>query len=362
MLAACGKHEVAGPVARPAPTVQARPATDPVSRSLPGVIAARETTPLSFREAGLITQRFVTLGDTVQAGQVLATLDDTPWQQNLAAAQAQYEAARQTLAIAQRQLKRDQAQAHEKLIAPAQLDQTLSQAAQAQAQYEQALQAYAHARDQLAYTSLRADHAGIIIETQASTGQNVKVGEPVYTLAWGGTDVVVNVPEVYLPGLTMGRAAEITPTLPARQTYTARVREIARDASAATRSFQVRLGLDAAGSAPPLGTTVTVRFQQARQGGPHYVLPASALFHDGDRPAVWIVHADGTLALQAVDVLAYGASTITVTGGIAPGQTVLAQGVHTVSAGERVQAVPWQPGDPPQSVGMQAPHPARATP
>jgi len=47
--------------------------------------------------------------------------------------------------------------------------------------------------------------------------------------------------------------------------------------------------------------------------------------------------------LRAVEVAAYGTDTVTLAAGIAPGQIVLAQGVHTVSEGQRVEAVPYQP-------------------
>ena len=53
--------------------------------------------------------------------------------------------------------------------------------------------------------------------------------------------------------------------------------------------------------------------------------------------------ADGALALRTVEVAAYGADTVTVSGGIEPGQVVLAQGAHTVSEGQRVETVPYRP-------------------
>ena len=138
--AACGGREPAEPPPRPAPTVQVQPDAHAVAWTAPGVIAAPESTPLSFRQAGLVLRRHAGLGEAVRAGQVLAELDPAPWHQNLASAQARYEAARVARDVAERQWRRDRAQGSEGLIAQAQAEQTRGQWAQARAECEQASQ------------------------------------------------------------------------------------------------------------------------------------------------------------------------------------------------------------------------------
>ena len=343
-LSACGAREQAEPPPRPAPTVEVRPDADPAVWTAPGVIAAPESMPLSFRQAGLILQRHAGLGDAVRAGQLLAELDPEPWRQNLAAAQAAHQAAREALDVAERQGRRDQAQGREGLIAQAQAEQTRAQLAQARAQYEQARQALARARDQMAYTRLAAGHDGVIVAEQAGTGQNVAAGQPVYTLAWGdGLEAVADLPARRVAGIAPGQAAEVEPMALPGVRLPARVREVARAADPASLGFRVKLRLDAADPALRLGMTATVRFRAPAAGAPRYTLPATALFHRGDGPAVWVVGAGGALALRPVEVAAYGADTVTVAAGIEPGQIVLAQGAHTVSEGQRVQAVPYRP-------------------
>jgi RND family efflux transporter MFP subunit len=343
-LAACGAREPAEPPPRPAPTVVVRPDAQAAGWTAPGVIAAPESTPLSFRQAGLILRRHAGLGDAVRAGQVLAELDPGPWRQNLESAQAAQRAAREALDVAERQGRRDQAQGREGLIAQAQAEQTRGQLAQARARYEQASQALAHARDQMAYTRLAAGHEGVIVAEQASTGQNVAAGQSVYTLAWGdGLEAVVDLPARRVAGIEPGRMAEVEPVALPGVRLPARVREVARAADPATLGFRVKLRLDAPPPALRLGMTATVRFQAPEAAGARYTLPATALFHQGDRPAVWVVDAQGALAPRAVEVAAYGADTVTVSAGLEPGQVVLAQGAHTVSEGQRVEAVPYRP-------------------
>jgi hypothetical protein len=70
------------------------------------------------------------------------------------------------------------------------------------------------------------------------------------------------------------------------------------------------------------------------------VIPATALFHQGNRPAVWIVRpADGKLELRPVIVSAYGERSVTLSDGVAGGEKIVVQGVHTLTAGEKVKPI-----------------------
>ncbi|MCH3776237.1 hypothetical protein LZB28_08990, partial [Campylobacter jejuni] len=76
-------------------------------------------------------------------------------------------------------------------------------------------------------------------------------------------------------------------------------------------------------------------------GATTYTVPATALFHDNGEPAVWIVKPqEDTLELRRVQVLRYDARSVTLTQGVQAGERVVWQGVHAVSAGEKVRAVP----------------------
>ncbi|WP_323118681.1 efflux RND transporter periplasmic adaptor subunit [Burkholderia alba] len=352
VLAACHQKETVAPTLRPvvALPVHADGATAAVS--LPGEIQARYATPLSFRIAGKLVERKVRLGDTVKKGQVVALLDSSDVAKNAASAQAQLDAASHGLTFARQQLDRDRAQARENLIAAAQLEQTENTYASALAQRDQATQQLALARNQLQYATLVADHAGYITAEQADTGQNLSAGQPVYQLAWAGdVDVVSDVPESALALLSPGHAATITlPSLPGRA-FNAKVREISPAADPQSRTYRVKLTLERPDDAVRLGMTADVAFAGAapagQTGAAAYTLPVTALFHDGQAPAVWVVRAkDDTLELRRVAVARYDERTITVSQGLSDGERVVLQGAHTVSAGEKVRPVaPLHPED-----------------
>jgi multidrug efflux pump subunit AcrA (membrane-fusion protein) len=95
--------------------------------------------------------------------------------------------------------------------------------------------------------------------------------------------------------------------------------------------------------------TADVAFAQGSQAAAasSFTIPATALFHDRKEPAVWVVKAPGdTLELRRVEVSHYGERTVTVSRGLAAGERVVWQGVHTVSAGEKVRVIaPLHPED-----------------
>ncbi|MGU7784861.1 efflux RND transporter periplasmic adaptor subunit [Burkholderia sp. PU8-34] len=349
-VAACHPKDTDPPAPRPVVALPAHADGVAAARTLPGEIQPRYATPLSFRIAGKIVERKVRLGDTVKAGQVVALLDPSDVEKNAASAQAQLDAASHRLAFAKQQLDRDRAQARENLIATAQLEQTEDAYASALAQRDQAQQQLALAKNQLRYATLVADHNGYITAEQADTGQNVSAGQPVYQLAWAGdVDVVSDVPEAALASLAPGHAAAVTlPSLPGRQ-FAAKVREVAPAADPQSRTYRVKLSLEPPDPAIRLGMTADVAFDgaAAADGAATITLPATALFHDGQHPAVWVVRAkDDTLELRRVDVARFNERTVTVSHGLQPGERVVLQGVHTVSAGEKVRAIaPLHPED-----------------
>ena len=352
-LAACGKKPEVAPAPRPVVSMAVHPDGHGPSAIYPGTVQARYATPLSFRVNGKIVERSVHLGDTVKPGQLLAHLDPADYDKNAASAQAQYDAAQHRYAFAKQQLDRDTAQAQANLIARAQLEQTQDAYASAVAQRDQARQQLALAQDQRRYTGLVADHAGTITAENADTGQNVQAGQPVYQFAWNGdVDVVSDLPENAIGALHTGDAAQVTlPALPGRH-FTARVRELAAAADPQSRTWRVKLTLEQPGPDVRLGMTANVALASsaanaAQADGGAFTIPATALFHDGNAPALWVVQGtDNVLQLRRVSVSRYDARTITVTQGLKDGERIVLQGVHTVTAGEKVRPVaPLHPED-----------------
>jgi multidrug efflux pump subunit AcrA (membrane-fusion protein) len=127
------------------------------------------------------------------------------------------------------------------------------------------------------------------------------------------------------------------------------VRDISPAADPQARTYRVKLALDGDGRELPLGMTAQVALAAQADSGRDLRIPATALFHDKERPAVWVVRpADSTLELRPVTVRRYGEREVLVSAGLTAGERVVMQGVHAVAAGEKVEPVaPPHPEDAP---------------
>ncbi|HTY92486.1 MAG TPA: hypothetical protein VMC02_01270, partial [Steroidobacteraceae bacterium] len=118
---------------------------------------------------------------------------------------------------------------------------------------------------------------------------------------------------------------------------TARVREIAPAADPQTRTLRIRLQLDAPPPGLKLGTLGEVTLLPTTAAPAGIDIPATALFHHGTVPAVWVLQGTSpVLALRPVTVQGYRDETVRLSAGLNPGERIVAAGVHTVFAGERV--------------------------
>src|SRR5882672_12208254 len=316
--------------------------------------AARYSNAMSFRVAGKLIERDVRLGDSVRKGQVIARLDAADAQKQAAGARAALDAAEHRLVFTKQQIDRDQAQFAQNLVAANQLEQTQDAYATALAGREQAAAQLVLARNTLQYNSLVADHDGLITSENADTGQVVSAGQAVYGLAWtGDTDVILDAAAGDLYRIAIGQAASVTfAALPGRR-FEARVREVAPAADPQSRTYRVKLTLAEPGPAVRFGMTGDATLSRVATAGntareaPVFKVPATAIFHHGKDPAVWVIRpTDSTLELRPVTVGSYSERGTTVTGGLRDGDNVVLAGVHTVYAGQSVkQARPLFDGE-----------------
>ena len=350
MLSACSKQTAPAGYARAVIALPVEAVDASQAAQFPGEVHSRFEMPLSFRVAGQLVARPARLGDNVKKGQALAKLDDADALKTQASAQAALDAAEHRLTFATQQRDRDEAQAAQNLISQLQMDQTRDAYASALAGRDQARQQLALARAQLRYHTLVAENDGTITSEQAEVGQVVAAGQAVFGYAWSGErDVFFSVPEGQLAAVSVGQIATVSLLSMPGRSYAGRVRDISPAADPQARTYRVKLALDAAGQQLPLGMTAQVSLSANTQTGPEVRIAATALFHDKEQPAVWVVRpSDSRLELRPVTVQRYGEREVLVSAGLTAGERVVMQGVHAVAAGEKVEPVaPPHPEDAP---------------
>lgn len=232
-----------------------------------GYVTARRQATVSAQITGTLTEVLIEEGERVEAGQVLARLEDTAQQARLAEATAQVAASRAQagqfrtqLAQVERDLARQQDLIGRKLVSQQSLESIRTQGetlkAQIAAQLRNAELAAAQQRSaqvQLDYTTVRAPFNGVVIAKAA------QVGEIISPLSAGGgftrtgigtivdmesLEIEVDVNESYINRVQRGAKAEAI--LDAYQDWTipAHVIAIIPTADRAKATVKVRVGLD----------------------------------------------------------------------------------------------------------------------
>lgn len=319
-------------------------------------IRARTETHLGFRVAGKLLQRNVELGQTVQAGQVLAQLDAQDYALGAQAAQAQVQAAQTQRDLAQADWQRFSALQAEGFISPVELDRRRASLQAAQAQLQQAQAQATVQGNQSGYTRLRTEAAGVVTGVHAEPGQVVAAGTPVVTVALDGPrDAVFAVPEDARGQLALGQAVQVQPWGSDRM-LPGTVREVAASADPVTRTFLAKVALPA--PAPALGATVQVHVPATAgvaddAAGAVLLLPTSAVWQQTrGGAAVWLFDADSsTVRAQPVELGAVQGNAFIVRSGLTPGQQVVAAGTHVLAQGQKVTV--YQGKSQSQSAGAQ---------
>ncbi|HBV3922042.1 TPA: efflux RND transporter periplasmic adaptor subunit [Klebsiella quasipneumoniae] len=302
-----------------------------------GEIHAHDETILSFRTGGRIVTRSVDIGDRVNAGQLLATLENTTSQNQLDGAQADYEGAKASAQVAALNVSRMQKLMPTGAIARTQLDNARADWLVARARLKNSESALRNARENLGWTRLMAPQSGMITEVSASAGQVVSGGQLVLTLATGeARDVVFDIakPDAIPPQEQAGLRVSLLsdPSVQA----SAALRDISPQADPQTRTWRVRATLQNPPLAMALGASVTVTLPAT---GPHgYALPASALSRVGDKPAVYVINPQSQAQLRVVVPAYYTATSVIISGGLEPGDRVITAGVSKLRSGEPVIA------------------------
>ena len=300
-------------------------------------VRARVESRLGFRVAGKISQRQAEMGQRVSAGAPLAQLDAADYQLAAQAAQAQLSGARTQRDVAQAEYKRYEGLRAQNFISAVELERREATLKAAQATLDQALAQAQNQGNQAAYTQLRADAPGVITAVEAEAGQVVAAGTPVFRLAHDGPrDAVFAVSENMVMKLQKGQIMQAV-LGQGGLTLQGRIREIAGSADPVTRTYTVKLALDA-GEKVPLGATVNV-LAQGLKGSQAAVIkvPTSALRQEGKGTAVWVLdEAKMTIASQAVQVAAADGNEVVIAAGLQPGQRIVTAGVHVLTPGQKV--------------------------
>src|SRR3981189_504553 len=312
-------------------------------RSFVGTIKPRIETDMGFRVPGKVAKRLVEVGQTVDVGQPLATLDEVDLKLQAEQAEAEFRAPTGVLPQPGAPEQRAKDLRAKGWTTDAQLDQSRAAADEARARLNRAERSVELTKNSLSYATLVAATRGavtrgVVTATLIDAGQVVSSGQTAVRVArFAEKEAVVAIPET-LVGRAKDGVATVTLWSEPDKKYAAKLREVAPSADPATRTYLAKFSLPDAGETVSLGMPATLPFADpatTRVGR----LPLSALFSQGGEPSLYIVDAKGDVTLKPVAVKSYESNDVVLSGGVDEGAKVVVLGVQKLDPAQKVRVV-----------------------
>jgi RND family efflux transporter MFP subunit len=349
LLAGCSEPQdatdnTAGSRARPAKIVELQPSNAGLRRTYPGTLAASQQADLAFRVSGQLVELPAISGERVKAGDLLARLDPTDFENTIAGLQARFDLAKTQLDQARELLKKN-------LSSQLLFDQ-------AESEFKSARAALQQAKDNLRYTRLQAPFDGVIARVGIENHQPVQAQAPIIQIRTDNElDIQFSVPESLLarlrrvddPAVIAAFCGKVRFATHPGQTFRACHKEHESVPDPLTRNYAATFTLDRITDFYVLpGMTATIeldfsafRASQARQS---LSAPVEAVFSEENKKWLWTVDADMRARKTAVEVGRIAGGKIEITSNLPPGTKIVAAGVAYIREGMPVKPFVKQRG------------------
>ncbi|OAB61270.1 hypothetical protein AY599_27050 [Leptolyngbya valderiana BDU 20041] len=281
-----------------------------------GTVVSREDALLSAEVEGRLI-RVADVGTRVEAGDVIAQIEDTGLSLRATELAAEVTRAEARLQFLEAELVRVERLAETNLAAVSQIDQTRSERDVAASDLVVVNARLSQVQDQLDRTRISAPFPGVVVERRSQVGERVAIGDAVVRLVNpDNLEVVARAPLDYYRYVRAGD--ELAVRTGREDPMISPVRTVVSVGGENQHVFELRLDVT---DALPVGQTVRVTVPTAdiREV---LAVPRDALVLRGDGIAVFIVDQDNT------------ARRIRVTTGIGEGEWIEVQG--PIQAGDRV--------------------------
>jgi len=255
--------------------------------SVTGDVVPTGYADLSFQQVGTITKVFVTDGEMVKKGDVLATLDSPTVNAQIHEAQVALETAIQNETLARRNWDS---------LKPEQREATKLATEQARASLGTARSASIHA-------VLRAPYTGMITNIEARAGETGTAGKTMMRIASDSAlQVEARIPESDIVNLKLGMRGKVTfDALRQDEEFGAVITKIDTGATTvdAVVSYKVTFALDTVDERLRDGMTANVDIESAKSSNV-LIVSYRALERDGDRYFVNVLKEDNTTEKREV--------------------------------------------------------------
>jgi RND family efflux transporter MFP subunit len=297
---------------------------------VPGTVISRSDARLSAEVDGRL-MRVADVGTVLARGEVVAEIEATALQLQMAELEAEVTRAEARLRFLESEERRFEKLAQSNLAAITQLEQTQSDRDVARGDLQVAKARLEQTADRLARTRIRAPFDGVVVERLMTPGERAVEGSNVVRLVdQQHLEVVARAPLEYLAYVSPGQLLNISA---AGRAALAEVRTVVAVGDENTHQFELRLDLE--GSPFPVGKTlrVAVPTSDSREV---LTVPRDALVLRPEGHSVFVVDANNEARQVSVTVGTGQGDDIEVLGEVAAGDRVVIRGNERLRPGQAV--------------------------
>jgi len=330
VLYGCHGHPAGPPPPKGASLATLTLATEavPQERRLDGIIEAVNQGTVAAQTAGRVEAIYFDVNDFVPAGAVILRLRATEQRAGLLQAEAALREATSRESEAQTRYRRVADMFERAVVARAMLDEATTTRDAAVARLAAAKAAVDAAHEGVSYTEVRAPYAGIVTRRLVQVGETVAPGTPLVSgLSLQYLRVVVDVPQSVVEAVRGIRKAAIY--VGERRVEATRL-TIFPEASTPSNTFRARLDLPANATDLYPGMFVKVGFVTGE--ALELLVPASALVERSEVTAVYVVSAEGRVALRQVRAGRRIDGRVEILAGLEPGERVATDPIAAMKA------------------------------
>ncbi|MFT6334233.1 MAG: RND family efflux transporter MFP subunit [Halioglobus sp.] len=337
--------------------------------TFPGVVKAEHEIKLSFKVSGTLNAVSVELGDKVNRGQLIASIDPIDYVIQTDQAKAQKEGSEANAQSSEANVKSAESQLInsrstfdrvEKLyennsVAISEYQQAKAGLASAKAQYDAAKAQLASAitqvttsgkqvqaaGNQASYTRLTAPMDGIITSVMVESNEGVGAGSPIAVLSSeGNPEIEVGVPEVLINNFKKGQQVTVEVPSAPNQKFNGKVQKVAF-ASGNSPTYPVIVSIENSKQIRPgMAANVTFQFGSQQENTKMLVIPAVSVGEDAKGNFVFLIDESSDKTLVKKLPITVGKLTsegFVVTGGLTVGQKIAVAGLQTLLEGQEVK-------------------------
>lgn len=276
------------------------------------------------RLGGRVIELLVEEGDTVEAGQALARIDNERYRLELARAEA-------TMRRLEQDFNRSREMYSRSLISSEAFER-------AKFEFDAQKAAFELATLELSYTIITSPIDGVVSERMVKVGNTVNTQDPVFVVtAMNPLVATLHVPERELARLAAGQVASVGVDALAGRRFDGRIARISPVVDATTGTFRVTVEVDAAGGQLKPGMFGRVQIVHDTRTNTMLV-PVSAVLAEDARTSVFVV-SEGTATRRDVQVGYRNNGSVEILDGLTAGELVVVTGQASLRSDSKVSVI-----------------------